>query len=715
MFVRKSGMILTLLLSTQAFASVDVSYCSWGTENCVLTSPPFLSMTNDTRDNLLRLTADRAHIALTTQTEPPDISRSRDYYFAFHLDDWYTRPYKEDAEPVVNPVLDEQLKALNITNDMLSAAEFRNDDSSDRFASNNIDAFSQFYAAILADDALTSEQRTVLAKARLLTTGNDYNQKLISELPLPENSVAAQYRDYLLGANSFYTGSYLTAKEFFTKLKDAKHPWLAETATYMLMRTALNQSSEHANGRYGEFTVNNISGDAALEALSWADVYLKQWPEGKYAASTRGLLRRINWYLKDWDSLAKLYETEMQQAKTAEQLIALVAENDAKLQSKDLTQQQTLFISAPEAPLITFTQILRLLREQARGSDAILVDDALLEKIKPGFEASHNLPLWNYLVLSRHYFQQNYQSIVDAIVPATAPSETLLSFSEQVLYGKALMMLNQWPTARKHWLKLMTLNRSFEQQQYLQAHLAATEIYDNHIDRIFMPDSQVTNLRYRSLVLKTVASPQLLRQQAKQGPNKEEQTIALHTLLLKDLIYGNYKEWLDDIALQSHILQPVITKNFSDVNLAVFDWDGTDAEENYFCPALKETVVTLSKKPQDAHALNCLGEFFRTTNVKIDIESEFYGNDILDDAISDANSPATDGRQGYYQQIITDSKAEHEDKSFALYRAIMCYSPSGYNDCGGEDVDLLQRKGWFNQLKTQYPGSPWAQKLKYYW
>ncbi|MFJ5851513.1 hypothetical protein ACIQCT_01000 [Enterobacter cancerogenus] len=715
MLIRKTGMLLTLLFSTHAFASVDMDYCPWGTENCVLTSPPFLSMANDTRDNLLRLTADRAHIAITTQTEPTDISRSRDYYFAFHLDDWYSHPYTKDAEPALNPVLDEQLKALNLTNDILSAAEFRDDDSSDRFASNNIDAFSPFFAAILADDALTSEQRTVLAEARLLATGNDYNQKRISELPLPENSVAAQYRDYLLGANSFYTGTYLTATEFFTKLKDAKHSWLAETATYMLMRTALNQSSAHANGHYGEFDVNNIAGDAALEALSWADVYLKQWPDGKYAASTRGLLRRINWYLKDWDSLAKLYETEMQQAKTAEQLVALVAENDAKLQSKDLTQQQALFISAPGAPVITFTQILRLLREQARGDDAVPVDDALLEKIKPDFEASQNLPLWNYLVLSQHYFQQNYQSIVDAIVPATAPSETLLSFSEQVLYGKALMMLNQWPTARKHWLNLLALNPGFEQQQYLQANLAATEVYDNHTDRIFMPDSHVTNLRYRSLVLKTVASPQLLRQQAKQGPNKEEQTIALHSLLLKDLINGKYKEWLDDIALQSHILQPVIAKNFSDVNLAVFDWDGTDAEENYFCPALKETVITLSKKPQDAHALNCLGEFFRTTRVKIDLRSELYGNDVLDDAVYEADPPGAEGRQSYYQQIITDPKAEHEDKSFALYRAIMCYSPSGYNDCGGEDVDKLQRKGWFNQLKTQYPGSPWAQKLKYYW
>ena len=65
--------------------------------------------------------------------------------------------------------------------------------------------------------------------------------------------------------------------------------------------------------------------------------------------------------------------------------------------------------------------------------------------------------------------------------------------------------------------------------------------------------------------------------------------------------------------------------------------------------------------------------------------------------------------------ICRDPRAEPEDKSFALYRAVMCYSPSGYNDCGGKEVEPAQRKAWFNQLKTDYRGGPWAQRLKYYW
>lgn len=45
----------------------------------------------------------------------------------------------------------------------------------------------------------------------------------------------------------------------------------------------------------------------------------------------------------------------------------------------------------------------------------------------------------------------------------------------------------------------------------------------------------------------------------------------------------------------------------------------------------------------------------------------------------------------------------------------MCYSPSASNSCGGDGVDVAQRKVWFDRLKRDYPQSPWAKKLRYYW
>ena len=68
-----------------------------------------------------------------------------------------------------------------------------------------------------------------------------------------------------------------------------------------------------------------------------------------------------------------------------------------------------------------------------------------------------------------------------------------------------------------------------------------------------------------------------------------------------------------------------------------------------------------------------------------------------------------------YRQVIANPKAPHNDKAYALFRAINCYARAGYNGCGGVDVDKSVRKGWFRQLKTGFADTEWAQSLKYYW
>ncbi|VTP64721.1 Uncharacterised protein [Leclercia adecarboxylata] len=85
----------------------------------------------------------------------------------------------------------------------------------------------------------------------------------------------------------------------------------------MLMRTALNKSSQNSMGEYGDFTIDRIDRPAAEQAQKAAQAYLQRWPEGRYADSTRGMLRRINWYLQAWPQLAGLYEQQFQQAADA--------------------------------------------------------------------------------------------------------------------------------------------------------------------------------------------------------------------------------------------------------------------------------------------------------------------------------------------------------------------------------------------------------------
>jgi len=713
--VRKTTLAISvsalLASAAPAFASFDMEDCKWSDEHCLLKGDPVLTPGNDSRDNLLRLLSEAKSFTLPVQSIPADITRSRDVYFAYHpeWDDLEDPAPAAVDKPAEESPLNKQWAALQ-----LEPVETDQDgEQENRFVSNNAGSLSQFFAALLADDSLTAEQRHALAQARLgLYAGASDEQISASLATLPADSAALLYKTYLTGAARFYAGDYEGADRAFAPLIDSDRPWLAETAHYMLMRTALNKSSQNSMGEYGDFTIDRIDRPAAEQAQKAAQAYLQRWPEGRYADSTRGMLRRINWYLQAWPQLAGLYEQQFQQAADAGALRGLVIEYDNVygMQFNGRAVREAF----PDAPLISYIELLRALRLNIDEKPTLTQDD--LNSSKPAFEQRGKLALWRNLQLNLWQATDNNAAILQAVKPAEQlPPHDILAFSEQVLYGEALMAQKQWSAARDFWLKLLKLSQDAEQQQYVQAKLAATLVFSGDTEAIFAADSAITNLRFRSRVLKTVASPERLRQQASQGPNNEERTIALHTLLVRDLTENRFSDWLKDKKLASAITHPVLGKAFDDVNLSAFDWNGDAAETGYVCRSLNETVHVLSQNANDAHALNCLGEFFRTSNTHIDLWKDSAGNDVLEMAIHRKTPYGQFDRQAYYQQVIAAPKAEPEDKSYALYRAIMCYAPSGMNECGGADVDKAQRKSWFSQLKTQYPGSPWAQKLKYYW
>lgn len=713
--VRKTPLAFALftLLATapQAFASSDIEDCKWSDDHCLLKGTPTFSPGNDSRDNLLRLLSQEKSFALPIQAMPEDITRSRDFYFAYHPQwDDITSPAAAAPEQNADDTLTRQMAELHISADEV----IRNsDDLENRHVSNNMSSASQFFAALLADTSLTVEQRQALAQARMgLLSGATREQIDASLTTLPVDSSAQRYKTYLIAAANFYAGDYVNAEQAFTQLAKSDRPWLAETAQYMLMRTALNKSSQNSVGEYGDFDIARINHQDAAQAQTQAQAYLQRWPQGQYADSTRGMLRRINWYLQAWPQLAGLYEQALDTSANAQQLRETVTEYDNVygMQFYD----QSVIEAFPDAPRVSYIELLRALRLNSDKKPTLT--QAQLDASKPVFEQSQHMPLWRNLQLNLWMAAGNYAAIVQAVTPAQQLSvHDTLAFSEQVLYGEALMGQKNWTAARDFWQQLLKVSKDNEQQQYVQAKLAATLVYSGDSAAIFAPDSAVTNLRFRSQVLKTQATPELLRQQATHGPNNEERTIALHTLLVRDLTENRFADWLNDRKLARAISQPVVGTAFDDVNLSVFDWNGDAAQAGYTCRSLNETVTVLSHKADDAHALNCLGEFFRTTQTHVDLWKNSSGNDVLEVAITRQEPFGQFDRQRYYQQVIASPTAEVEDKSFALYRAIMCYSPSGYNECGGEDVDKSQRKDWFTQLKTQYPGSPWAQKLKYYW
>ena len=72
-------------------------------------------------------------------------------------------------------------------------------------------------------------------------------------------------------------------------------------------------------------------------------------------------------------------------------------------------------------------------------------------------------------------------------------------------------------------------------------------------------------------------------------------------------------------------------------------------------------------------------------------------------------------RMDSYLKVIGNSHADGDARAYALSRAVRCYEPAGYNECGKQDIPPRIRKQWFQTLHKEYPDSVWAKSLRYYW
>lgn len=187
---------------------------------------------------------------------------------------------------------------------------------------------------------------------------------------------------------------------------------------------------------------------------------------------------------------------------------------------------------------------------------------------------------------------------------------------------------------------------------------------------------------------------------------------AIYTLLDKSLNKQNYT-----LFNQHYDLLPKDAAQFKSYDslekykekppFSDFIWNGTTITTELKCPNLFIQTQQLEKSPKDPLLNICMGEYVRSSH---------YG---LPYQMNSENIPPTPKnntfiRGNVYKSII-QSNPKGDLHAYALYRAVMCYSPSGINDCNDIDVPKSTHKQWFDQLKREYPNSSWALSLKYYW
>jgi len=243
----------------------------------------FLSPGNDSRVNLQMLMLDRRGVAPQVAGAVGAADAADPVLFS--LDDF-------------NALVEAALtgKPVKAADDSAAQSDFAEGEGS-RCRSNPGGA-AAFVGALDGVRGLSDAERTALKTARgaLSSDCDGGAQKRLAAVPLAVKSAPAkQFAAYLAGAAAFYDGDFDTARKSFTALSSSNIAWLKETSRYMLARVELNRAQIHAFDDYEDKPNTEKTDTAALAAAETGfKAYLHDYPNGGYAGSARGLLRRVD-------------------------------------------------------------------------------------------------------------------------------------------------------------------------------------------------------------------------------------------------------------------------------------------------------------------------------------------------------------------------------------------------------------------------------------
>jgi hypothetical protein len=692
-------------LSTAAQASSDSTcYPDWKVKQTVMngcSSMALLSPGNDTRVNLLMLLNDRhGNVGVSNATSYDAMDR------------------RGDAQP-----FDYGVFALAL------GEKPPEDENNDTYFGNrcgsNAKGQQDFEAALATAKGLSASERDKLVEARKALQpecgdGSDLRAIIATAVEGLGSPTAKAFADYLRGAAAFYDGDFATARGLFQSLAKASASWPKDAGSYMLGRVELNVAMENAFDEYGYPAENPDNSRELIAARKAFNAYLQAYPQGNYAVSARGLLRKVYWLAKDNESLLAAYVEAFRQKNmdgSNVSLADLVQEMDVKLGDK----LEVATVSDPYVLAMLDLKAMRYGDDPDMQGDSKPITRAAIEAQRSRFAGQE--ALYNYVLAAHALFVAKDADGALKLLPANASGDSYLGFSQRALRALALDAKND-PAARPALAAVLDAAKKPFQRGTMELAVAMHDERHAGLDRVFATGSPVQDPAVREMLLRYSAGPKLLRTQAvaKAAP-KQEREVALYTLLYKNITRGAYKDFLTDVALIPAGTKPKPEDDYTAptyTNIAIFKWAGT--KDGFACPSLTTLATALSGAPKDAPSLLCLGEFARVHGFDAgaswpDLPSSL---DTLPPKDQLGGTPSlfpgkSFSRLEIYKGIIADPAAAPTAKAYALYRAVYCYGPSGYNSCGGTEVPITQRKAWFNQLKKSYPSSPWAAKLKYYW
>ncbi len=519
--------------------------------------------------------------------------------------------------------------------------------------------------------------------------------------------VARQYASYLNATIAFYNANFSTATKIYSVLTTVDDAWLKETSQYMLIRSSLNSAYATGTNQYGDVDLDKINKTLLKQFLDNITTYLKAYPNGQYAASAHGFMRRGFWLTGRQDLLVNEIVWQINNPKSKYYNID-VNELPAEIDRRVFDSQYFNVKNLNDPFLLATYDLMQMRTSSADGYKPITWTQ--LNTQKEIFK--NQSELFKYLQAVHLFYVQKKPQEASKYLSDSTDLNHYVQLSQAFLKGQILEKTNP-AQAEQYWSQLLSKSKNSYQrglfETALSNHLNSKQDVNAFIGKKALM-SQI-NLQKRFILYK--ANEKSLQNiiQSNEATIEQRQA-AIYTLLHKSLDQQNYA--LFNQYYPSLPKDAVQYKSFDGAKqyrekptFADFVWSGSTITAQLKCSNLPTLTSQLEKSPKDPLLNVCMGEYARTSH--FGFPYQMNGENTTDQ--TNKNGFA---RGDVYKSIIK-SGTKGELHAYALYRAIMCYAPSGSNDCGNKDVAKTVRKQWYDQIKQDYPNTTWAKSLKYYW
>jgi hypothetical protein len=567
-----------------------------------------------------------------------------------------------------------------------------------------------FINAVQNNKNIPNAEKSILIKERNKITECDHAQIPLIKVNQTWALTTRQYASYLNGTISFYNTNYSTATKIYSALAKAEDPWIKETSEYMLIRSYLNEAYATGIDQYGSMNFDSIEQPLLNKFQNQIENYLKLYPNGIYTASARGLLRRAYWLSRQKEKIVDEFVWQINHPTSPVfNLNMSLVPNEV---DRIIFDRKNIDPKIFKEPFFLTTYDLMNLRSSS-NADYQPISWNQLNAQKSAFKTQPEL--LQYLQAVHLLYVQNKPEEALKYLPKNIQNiSNYLQLSQVFLKGQILEKIDQ-NQAKKYWEEHIKHAKTAYQKGLFELTLAKYLNNKQEVNAFIGKKPLISQINLQQNFIMHHANEKSLEQILQSAQSTEDQKqVALYTLLSKALISQNFKLFnryythLPKNAAQYKSYDSIDTLQ-EKPPFAYFIWNGTNITPQLQCPDLLTLTQQLETTQQNQLLKVCLGEYIRSDHYAFPPNWNSY--EARD------SSTFTDpifARGNTYKDIIKN-ESKGDLHAYALYRAVMCYAPSGTNDCGDKDVDISVRKQWFNRLKNEYPNTTWAKSLKYYW